>query len=416
MTALTAARDTAGMISPVQVYRQAGLAALVLCLAGCGCRNEAPRAMPPVLVQTPTSPVARVQTPTAPLPQTPTTPRQVQTPTAPPPLIAPPRVLGLEAMRLVKEGMTNKEVGELLGRPGFVMSQTGDETVLYRWTDPDSATLLARFENGKLTRKNVIAANGVELDENKSLSEEDYHAITPGMSLEEALTQIGVEPKSQNTGRDGASILRWADKYGSSFTARFQDGKLVRKTGFHVARKPKSESMESQEQEAPVTAPEEPAEQDEASSTPTETTKSASESADDEPTAPEKRPRVRSTGSADRGGQKAGSYNPKAKLPEFAHGLRLGAFEVRVTNPTDSKVRAGLRTGNRGVDVTVPPRSSRSMKVDRGVYSFYFISDADPYTLNGGGGGVDLTSMFASDIEISIIDENFEVRLLNGAP
>ena len=322
-------------------------------------------------------------------------------------------------MRLVKEGMSSQEVAELLGRPGFVMSQTGEETIVYRWVDPKSATLLARFENGKLTRKNVVAADGVNLSAQKDLSEDDYNALTQGMSLDEVLTLIGVEPKSQNAGRDGASIVRWADRNGSSFTARFQDGKLVRKTGFHVLRKSRLSQLLPENQEAttsPAPKADESTEAADAAVQPEEATQDTpGDELAEEPTPPTKPSRVRSTAASRGDESKERSYNPKAKLPEFTHGLREGAFEVRISNPTDSKVKAGLRIDNRGADVTVPPRSSRSLKVDRGMYSFYFVSEADPYALNGGG-GVDLTSMFATDLEISVFDEDYEVRLLDATP
>ena len=297
------------------------------------------------------------------------------------------------------------------GRPGFVLSKTGEETVVYRWRDPDSATLLARFEDGKLTRKSVIAALDAKSPEEKTLSEADYQAVTPGMTLDEVLVLIGMEPKSQNEGRDGASMLRWADSNGSSFIARFQDGKLVRKTGFHVSRKQEDQSEAPEVPAAPPEAIEEPPVE---VASATEVSEAPTEPEADTP-APGKRPRVRSTSTASRDGERKGSYNPKAKLPDFAHSLRQGSFEIRVTNPTDSEVKAGLRLNDRGTDLTVPPGASRSMKVDRGAYKFYFVSESDPYTLNGGG-SVDLNGMFATDLEISIIDEDYEVRALDATP
>ena len=353
--------------------------------------------------------------------QTPTTP----VPAPPPPPAEPeaPPILDLKKLGEVKEGMSESEVMALLGRPGFLMSQSGETTSVYRWAEPGGPVLLARFEEGKLSRKNVINGGAEDASEKPGLSEDKYNALTQGMSLEEALSLLEVEPRSQTTGGDGTSIVRWQDAHGSSFTARFEQGKLVRKTGFHVSAKKSTPEAET----APGPTAEEAPVPDAASATESVPEEDPAEPAATEPateeTAPAEsssraRPRVSVAGKSRRQGDEAdrGSYNPPAKLPEFTHGLRKGSFEIRINNPSEHEVKAGLRLGDRGVDVSIPAGGHRSVKVDRGNYGFYFVSDGDPYTLNGGGGAIDLNSMFATDLEIDLIDENYEVRVLNAYP
>lgn len=379
------------------------------------------------LGQTPESP--RAQTPTAPMPQTPTAPP----PPPPKPVAAKPKpapkppVLDLGKLSELREGMSVDEVVAVLGQPGFLMSQTGDETTVYRWSEPGGAALLARFNRGMLERKNLVNAKGVEQKNAPKLTREQYDALTPGMTLPEVLVVVGIDPKSQTANQSGVSLVRWADQLGSSFSARFEDGKLVRKTGFHVSTAGARKLRESAGESSPIDGseltdvtgqpsapPEEEARADEAATTEASPAKGKAKA---EPTAvkdkEDRKSRVRVAGGR-KDGPDEGSYRPKAKLPSYAHSLRGGSFEVRVLNPTEHHVKAGLRMANRGIDLDIPPKSKRSVKLDRGIYTFYFVSDGDPYTLNSGT-GINLDSMFSTDMEISIVDENFEVRPLDQA-
>lgn len=389
-------------------------------------------------VATPTSP--RGQSPESPREQTPVSPREetavvavVQTPTAPPPAPGPvapkpkkkPPTLDLAKIKDLHEGMTEEEVMALLGQPGFLMSQAGDETSVYRWTEPGGAALLARFKGGKLERKNLVNAKGVEQENAPQLTREQYDSLAPGMTLPEVLVLVGIDPKSQTANQSGVSLVRWADAQGSSFSARFENGKLVRKTGFHVSTSAARKMRESSPNASPsdeeeladageITGDAAPGEEivpvEEKAEAPAKNAKGTKTK--DAKAKDERKPRVRVAGGKSNEDD-AGSYRPKAKLPTFAHGLRKGSFEISIRNPSTHKVSAGLRSGNRGIDVEIPPKSKRSVKVDRGAYSFFFVSDGDPYTLNTGT-GVNLNSMFATDIEISIVDEDFEVRPLDS--
>jgi len=409
-------------------------------LAGCGC-NPAPPASPPIAqspasplgaprVQTPTHPGVATMTPTNPAPapavQTPATPKPV--PKAPGPAaeaksVAPPP-LTMENISKVREGMSLIEVLNAVGRPGVVVSQTGDAVQISRWTSDDGAVLTARFEEGKLVRKSVLGQDGQEQSaaDSPGLTRDGYDAILPGMTLDEVLEVLSIAPQTVNQGDSGVTIYRWNDKQGTSFTARFEDGKLVRKAGFHVKRaaasSPADAGEEAQEQspsgapveespEAPV-APGAPSIAEVEETFPRDVPVPATEA----PAGLEKKPRVRVAGGSKAKGEEKGSFNPKAKLPGFTHGLRQGAFEIRVYNPGDAEAEVGLRSDKRGANLRIPARSSRSFKVDRGTYAFYFISESAPYTLNTGAPIV-VDGMFATDLEISLIDDSFRIGVLN---
>ena len=72
-----------------------------------------------------------------------------------------------------------------------------------------------------------------------------------------------------------------------------------------------------------------------------------------------------------------------APLPAFRQRLS-GTNEVRVVNPNDVAAHVGLRTGDKGIDLTVPPGKTASVVVGDGRYKAYFVYASQPNALYRG--------------------------------
>lgn len=349
---------------------------------------------------------------------------------------------GLTSARLkdLKEGLTYEEVVAQIGAPGFTISGSGSETVLYQWSSEDTR-FLARFEQGKLTGKSVDRAVPDAGDTNlkPELTKEQYDGVTVGMPIEEVLALLDVEAKVVTDGGRDYAIYKWTDKLGSNFTARFEDGKLVRKTGFYVAPLDKSkETPESEppsedeepgtdefpddsreeapaeegEPALPVEEPAPPAPEAPVAAEPAAPEPEPSAPEVQQPVAPARDPRVRVTGSTRRAREAetevspvAGrSYKPKAKLPKFTYSLRRGVYEVRIHNTSNSTAKVGVRKGNRGKDAAIPPGQTKSFYVDQGSYETYYVIKDDPYTLQRGP-GIIIDGLYLSNLELFLFDQ-----------
>ena len=160
-----------------------------------------------------------------------------------------------------------------------------------------------------------------------------FERVREGMSLQEVLDVLGAEgqPLTEPTDEKTVAIYRWSDGQGSSVTARFEDGKLVRKSGSFVQQGAPVTEEEAVPDAEPALEPveeEPPAEEAEPREAPASRPVSTSVSA-------ERAPRVRVSGSsrrqreAESGDPNAGrSYKPKAQLPKFSHRLREGSYEI----------------------------------------------------------------------------------------
>jgi hypothetical protein len=95
-------------------------------------------------------------------------------------------------------------------------------------------------------------------------------------------------------------------------------------------------------------------------------------------------------------------------LPTFSV-LLQGPNEVRIRNPNDFSVTAGIRSADRGKDVTIPANSTRSGYVPDGQYDIFFVySDkpdalfqGDPFTLNGNGVEIHI---------VKVVNGNYGIR------
>ena len=113
---------------------------------------------------------------------------------------------------------------------------------------------------------------------------------------------------------------------------------------------------------------------------------------------------------ADRKTESAGdtkSTIPATVLPRYANELS-GSNEVRIKNPNDFSVRAGLRSGVNGKDMDVPANGVESVYVPDGRYDIYFVysnkPDAlfqgDSFTLSGNGVEIQIVKVVGGNYSI----------------
>jgi hypothetical protein len=257
---------------------------------------------------------------------------------------------------------------------------------------------------------------------------------------------FGVAPTQVSAGEDGMAIYRWSDAQGASFTARFDGGRLSRKTGLYVARagdEPAPDAGADAEAEAVNGA--EPAlpegaegEQADGEYLPEGASDAivieAQAEVDEapevvspvEPPAPRparervhvaRRPPVLdpATGETRRPVSANEARRKAARLPKFRRSLRQGDYELRILNTGSGRIEAGLRSGDLGRDFQLGPGQARSLRVGRGTYTLYFIHDDDPETLHQGR-GVTIDGAYTTDMEIRVMDESYAVDYLRTDP
>jgi ankyrin repeat protein len=95
-------------------------------------------------------------------------------------------------------------------------------------------------------------------------------------------------------------------------------------------------------------------------------------------------------------------------LPEFTGGL-TGNNPVRVRNPNDFIVTAGVRSGNKGNNLVVPANGVETIFVPDGNYEIYFVYSSRPESLFQG----DSFALQGNGVEIQIvkvINGNYSIR------
>jgi len=313
--------------------------------------------------------------------------------------------------------MTMQEISEVIGQPTVLIAGARGNNAVYRWNEK-GMSFLARFEDGRLSRKTVIDPENDRpkvSDEDMVVDRELFEQVREGMTLQEVLEVLGAEgqPLTEPTDEKTVAIYRWSDGQGSSVTARFEDGKLVRKSGSFVQQgQPVVEEAPAAAEPAPEAVEEPlPAEEADLREAPAPRPVSTSISA-------ERPPRVRVSGGsrrqreAESGDPNAGrSYKPKAQLPKTSHRLREGSYEIRVTNTAAAEADVAIVSDEGGTRMTVPPGGSRSVKVNRGNYVVYFIYEDDPHTLHRGG--TISISQWLTDMDVFLAGDSYDVRVLN---
>ena len=94
-------------------------------------------------------------------------------------------------------------------------------------------------------------------------------------------------------------------------------------------------------------------------------------------------------------------------LPEYSAEL-VGNREVRITNPNDFAVLAGVRSGKSGTNLTVPANGQRSAYVPDGRYDIFFVYSSKPdalfqgdsFTLKGNGAEIKIVKVVGGNYGI----------------
>ncbi|MGC9054848.1 MAG: DUF3862 domain-containing protein, partial [Candidatus Hydrogenedens sp.] len=264
--------------------------------------------------------------------------------------------ISLEPFSKVKLGMSYEDVVSLLGEPDYLITQSSDKQMkLYRWNRKEKV-LYGRFEKGVLKRY----SGRTETSENTTnpLTRELYDQLREGMELDEVvaiLQRAGTQVSSDNK---GGVLYLWTDKGGSSFSARFENNKLVRKSGFYVRPTPIDEKQMTEERQAEenMEGAVEMNPTEEGGENPIEEEKTevveepvyqqpnrvVPQSVNKEPTQtrPDNRrivyagsPRKFSDENREADFVKQSSLKRKAKLPGYTYQLRDGSYEIKIYNP-----------------------------------------------------------------------------------
>jgi hypothetical protein len=334
--------------------------------------------------------------------------------------------LALENMNRVHVGMTFEQVNRALGKEGDMFSSGNVESDIYRWSDDTGASFVGKFEDGKLVRKSMYMPEGLNLPDaeeaqgDELLSKMLYEKVQPGMTLEEIQGLLKVNRRVVSESDTKVAMYEWVDRKGSNFFARFEDGRMTRKTGFHVApMKEEKKSPSTAEEDKAVTADDgsntDPVPADippATSQAPVEETMAEEEPhKEDVPTeTAAERPKVAVVGGGKN--ETARSYRPKAKFPEYTWQFRRGNYEVRVTNTADMEVKVGLRSGKYGKDVEIKPGRSASIDVEQGTYTLYFQYEDDPQNVYTGE-SFTIDAMRIADVEIQVFNEAYDIGTLN---
>ena len=269
--------------------------------------------------------VQQVQVDPEPKP-TPLTPPPVRLRTAP---LAPPTSFE-EGYRQVRVGMTYEQVCELVGDDIFVVGQS-DNTRIVRWRGGNRQAFNARFKEDK-----------VDL-----LS-----------SLQRVASPLPAAAAKESGERPRNIIEMWP--------------------------KPEPPPEEPQEklpaEEAPA-APDQPAVEEQPAPVPEE---QAPPPRTGVVTGRAKSERVVRIGGKDAQRKSRPSLR-KARLPRSSGQINRGANDVIFVNRSENAMRVGVRLGMRGKDFDLPPGGHHTLFLSNGVYSVYYIDQAEPETLYSAG-------------------------------
>jgi len=236
--------------------------------------------------------------------------------------------------------------------------------------------------------------------------EERYQRVKSGMTYEEVVALAGDDTMLISGRHDGDRMVHWRGPDGATFTARFRDGKLDRKTPLQEPRDSRQlerliEDIVQLESEGPEAPPEEaplegepPSREDVASAPRIEEPGPAPEdlpapSAEAEPPViepelpPEPPSRVVRISGGDRPSGRT-SYK-KIRLPRFTRPLEHGPHDVHIFNPTYSRVKVGVRSGKYGKDLTIAAYGETTIYVNNGSYTLYYLEAQEPEELQIAG-------------------------------
>ena len=355
----------------------------------------------------------------------------------------------------IERGMSYAEVREEIGMDGAEVTSDGKKNGVVRWQLTDGSNIQARFTDGLLERFVVNEAakastDGEEEPQGVALTEAQYDQILEGMSIYQVTEYLDMEG-TRISGSEDTAIYRWRSDDGASFSARFEHGKLVRKSSLQtpvvVAESTEGEREgegnpndddDGQMAEQDVGVEGEPGdwegEEEEERGRLVFTRRGVFEAdsaadaraqADDADGA--QAPRVSRVGgqvveanrnenqppASQRGQVEADRRDRRrrAKLPDYRHSLDRGVYEVRIINETGSSAQVGIRKGDRGRDAQVGAYGQSSLYVNRGTYSFFYINRDQPYDLQKGS-SIRLDGQFVADMEVRLNEDGFSVLQL----
>jgi len=340
---------------------------------------------------------------------------------------SPPEEMAESEFSKVKVGMSYAEVVKILGEPDMlVTAQKESDTYIYLWRKT-GGFLYCKFEKGIVTRRSGKFEGTIDAP---PLTEELYFQVNPGMSMEEVNLLLKREGRkiSGENGEDG--IYLWTDnKSGTSFSAKFENGKLVRKSSFYSKPKVVTNigTQESEGTEKPNVeqltegemVQQEIASTVESKNTPQEKEMDKEQSIGFEPdenldtttstqttSVPKRVVAIGRRGSEniEKSEVERSEKEPikKTRLPNFTYQLREGSYEIKIQNPLDVEVLVGIRSDKRGKNFSIPAGGVKSIKVPRGEYNIYYIRSDEPNRVIEGG-SVNIDGLFVGDVEIHLI-------------
>ncbi|HOV34190.1 MAG TPA: hypothetical protein PLX23_12605 [Candidatus Hydrogenedens sp.] len=331
----------------------------------------------------------------------------------------------------IKLGMRYEEVVKVLGEPDILVSQDSEGRMkLYRWTR-EGKSLYGRFEDGILKRHSQRSET--ESDNIVPLTRDLYEQLKIGMELDEVVALLQRPGTLVSSDDKGETLFLWTDKEGSSFSARFANNKLVRKSGFYVrpVSMPKAaeEVEETQVYEEPEESPinkfedestketneinvpileqerkqvkEQPINQETENLVPQTTNQNQTKIVSNNR-------RIIYSGSRNKNVEnqetetKQVSGRRKAKLPDYTYRLSDGSYEMKIYNPLDTPIKVGIRSGKRGKDISIPAGNTKTLKVPRGNYQIVYIREDDPSLLQEGG-TIQIDGLFVGDVEVHLL-------------
>lgn len=325
----------------------------------------------------------------------------------------------------IKVGMTYEEVVGILGEPNMlVSSRKENNTFIYLWRQSNTS-LYGKFENGVLVRRSGRLDEEIETI---PLTEEAYMEVKIGMTLEEVNNILKREGRKISGEGIGEGIYLWSDtKLGTSFSAKFEDGKLVRKSSFYSKPRSLSEISDLESGETLVTNEGVPSKEEVVQTEQEEKIEDGerikeeelvkkdlqiSDIDQEERTKKDIRispQRVVSVGKKKVGveqksevGESERGEMRKVRLPDFTYQLREGSYEMKIHNPLDVEVIVGVRSDKRGKNLSIGPGGTKSIKVPRGEYEIFYIRSDEPTRLLEGG-TVKIDGLFVGDVDIYLI-------------
>ncbi|MBI1320058.1 MAG: hypothetical protein GC168_14100 [Candidatus Hydrogenedens sp.] len=436
----------------------AWLPVLAVCIAVSACSRPAPPAETP-----PPAPAAEekqpaIQFPIAePPPEAPPKPVEPapEAAPAPPPPPAPPEKRESPSPPppqnfRVEPGMTYGQVRDLFGKDGAEITTGGRENGVMRWEKDNGGSVQVRFKDGKVLRAATQepATAAPEEPAANLITQAQYDRVKTGMSLYEVSEFLDVEGRAVSD-NGAVQIYRWQDDGGASFSAKFEQGKLTRKTTLYIpvpepaAAEGETDGeavgIEGADDAMPGDAGEQMAAAEGEGEIPEETPErgrmvytrrgvyEAQSPAEARSMADERAPQTTRLGSRvvgiDRsepteeagGGNVTGAARDerqrRAELPRYSHSLNRGVYEVRIVNETESSAKVGIRQGKRGRDASVPAGGQTSIYVDRGSYSLYYTLRDAPYDL--GKGSITIDGQEMPDIEVRIGEDGYSAMQID---